>query len=582
MMPFLPTAKQFDSAGPGRTIGPSLLALLLCHCCISLPGQGVDADEDSLGNSLLPPAIAEEVRSIIRINDPRWVVDQVDTLITTMGLPDLYGRRLTAEVLFDAGHLRGIDLLRPSILAWRSGNAPLLAIIPIKDRAQFLDAFGQVAIIDRMLIRIGERDGTYIYSHNTEGGLDEYRLMILDGYAYLARTVSECRAMAEQPLPRLAEGPPLQVVTAGRAVAPLILQPLLQQSLIRRALGLSQDGIASWRDLLALTPIAEDLGQQINGMTLTAQPAEVGAAFDLRVDAVGDTPLALWIATQTNRSSRLLPLVARPGDLASVHGAVRWNGELESIGRRTIDVLQQSQDPAVVAVRERLTVALERDLRSYFRQLDDSSAFAASLAVRTEMTDPEIGLFRLRPQLRLVKNMPQAAEFITILRSVDLLFRPDRVGDFGAVAGLVDYRCEDGWWRHRSIADRSKLIQVGAVDRVDLESASNHLVQEASRVHNTAGSNGVVVVHVHVDEVARQLAVANTRSVHLPEALDIQLIVRSDGRQGLQISTELPVEAVGRALGQAGIVPTLDWRRAPELDNGTGIGWSHLELDKKP
>ena len=47
------------------------------------------------------------------------------------------------------------------------GSGSLLAVIPLANRDEFLRNFGMVPVNDRLMLRIGERDGTIIYSINT-------------------------------------------------------------------------------------------------------------------------------------------------------------------------------------------------------------------------------------------------------------------------------------------------------------------------------------------------------------------------------------------------------------------------------
>ena len=107
----------------------------------------------------------------------------------------MFGRALYLSNGYD-----GIDLTRPSLIGWRPGPAGLVAVIPIKDRKRFLDGFGVAPGGDAPLVRVGDSEGTVKLTQIHGGQHDEYRLLVTNDTAYLARTPEECRQLSLHPL----------------------------------------------------------------------------------------------------------------------------------------------------------------------------------------------------------------------------------------------------------------------------------------------------------------------------------------------------------------------------------------------
>ena len=177
-----------------------VLGWLLAWCLVMatwVPIHGLDWRAPTV--SPVPPMLSADAQSWLLINDPFILDEQLDVFARRAGFDTEPLRDQFAQWAYASRDMRGVDLERPSLLVWREGPAPLAAIIPIRDRAVFLDAFGQATTGQSPMVRVGERDGTLIFSQNSVDALWEYRLLVGENTVFLARTAEECRALAAQP-----------------------------------------------------------------------------------------------------------------------------------------------------------------------------------------------------------------------------------------------------------------------------------------------------------------------------------------------------------------------------------------------
>ena len=163
---------------------------------LAMPSQHLLQATEYNPDPAFPGPLAEEVQAVIRIADPLWLFDQTSRVSSAMEQSGAQFRNHLAALIYGSASLKGIDINQPVVLGWRRGDKPLVAVIPLSDRREFLRHFGRVTLDGRMLIRVGERDGTIVYSKNSLAGIIEYRLMIRENVAYLAGSVEECELMA--------------------------------------------------------------------------------------------------------------------------------------------------------------------------------------------------------------------------------------------------------------------------------------------------------------------------------------------------------------------------------------------------
>ena len=233
-----------------------------------------------------------------------------------------------SRLLYRCRSTDGIDLTRPALLAWRSGAAPLVAIIPLANRRQFLDAFGVSLGEHAPLIRIGERDGTVLYSQNTNDGLVEYRLLVSDQAAFLARTTEECRALSEHSVTTAAGDAPWSFTATTAFLAslssdPTALLPASFSPVLPHGLG-RQLALALWRELIG----------QLSGATIELRPeGENGMHLAVTLRSQADSQLGVWVGNQRNQPGRMLSLVRSPAKWFTVSGSILWQGQAERLGQ---------------------------------------------------------------------------------------------------------------------------------------------------------------------------------------------------------------------------------------------------------
>jgi hypothetical protein len=286
------------------------------------------------------PNPLEQADLSIRVRDGRWVDREVTRFAAAYGGDLIAMRAELARVLYRSRSFDGIDLGRPSVIAWRTGRAPLLAVIPVSDRVKFLNSFGVVDPGEPPLVRVGERDGTVIYRQNQPGGEWEYRLLVAANAAFLTRSVEECRQLA---------------ASVGSLVAEPFAAPV--EATLRRS-GLSSPHIpgTDWLSTLPALPMDlaeiskvpglltqawQGLSSQTASVTFTAQSGPQGdLRLTARLIAKPDTPLAGWIPTQRPSAERLAGQLRTPATAMMISGRLTFQGQLERWAFEQADVLR--------------------------------------------------------------------------------------------------------------------------------------------------------------------------------------------------------------------------------------------------
>lgn len=506
----------------------------------------LNASEAPPAAAALPAAIGEGVVAVVRVDDTRWLMGQLDAALGGNGAVASIARSGLAELLFGCRSMASIDDTRPSLIAWRGGDAPLVAMIPFRDRDRFLQDFGGLQLVDRLLVRTGEREGTVVYNQVTPQGTWEYRLILRNGYACLARTKAECELLADAGLEIDVDAPPLRVEWRGGFLAEALA--IDADALVGDIGGeaqamagpLAEAVRSSWRGLL----------DQISLLQLHLAPGEQGdVRVHLACDARADSALATWISRQSNAGSRLLPLVVRPGDLLSGHGSLRWQGELERLGRSL------GRELADTLGREVFTEQMDADMRGYFALLDRQGPFAFGVGIAADEK-------RISGVQRVVSEQPNAADLITLERGLDALFvdEGDELGEFDSVSGLLSYRkvlAQEGApdLVTLSAAGRDHLLKVSAEDPQVALVELRTLIASLGETHVPQGAAGVFALRIHLDTV---LDVA-TRYLMKPtvafEPMAIDLACRVAGGRRLTLDLDLPLARLHEEVSRAGLMP---------------------------
>ena len=508
-------------------MGRHLLALLVCGACTFASGVQPVA-EPLLG----------EASAVLRINDLGWIERELTSYAATSGSDPAPLRGSLAQALFHSRSLAGIDTARPAVIAWRSGRSPLLAVIPLSDRRAFLDDFGAVSAGGAPLVKVGERNGTVVYTQNTDAGLDEYRLLVQDDCAYLARTVDECRLLATRP-PRIM---PAAAALTFRANGEFVRQPrALAPETLRAMLGPLPseplaDGMAAW--------VARGWNDFIDQIAFVS--AEIGPGGDGlvrlqgKVEAKADTVLAQWTAAQRNAASRLLPLVRGPDTVLVISGQFDWQGQLDRLGQRLTAA-------ARAAIGDAWTPQIEEAWRGQWEIADRAGPFA--LAVDAVLRAGKRGFVT-----RELREQPRAQELVGLQR----LLAQARTGASGATVeaitagGLSGFRIvRAGQPDEVTVADDRRQLSVQS-DGGDAVAAITALVATLARpLPPPTGAPAVVAVLLDLTGVVRAAEQgAEGVPLVLPQ-VDCALAIKATPQGNLVAELDIPLQRVAVLMREA-------------------------------
>lgn len=280
-------------------------------------------------------SLSESLEAQIRIADALWLDRELTRFSAALGRDSKSLRRSLAQALYHTRTLDAIDTARPAAFMWSKGNAPLQAIIPIQvdKRRQFIDEFGIMGAGEAPLVRVGDRDGTVIYTQNHVDGLREYRLLVIDSVAFLARNAEECRKLAGRAATILpVVGSDVAPVTMTCSGAWLREHDLLAWSWSPRL------PLYSWLPNAELLTSAQQavLGQ-IESMSCEIRPSAGGKArLTTRFVAVAESELAAWIATQQDQGNRLQPQIGGAETAFKISSHIIWQDKLGQIAARLL------------------------------------------------------------------------------------------------------------------------------------------------------------------------------------------------------------------------------------------------------
>lgn len=495
-------------------------------------------------------AVLADALAVLRINDARVVERETTQFAATLGIDPGPIRAAVGRLLFRSAGLDGIDLTRPSLMAWRPGPAPLVAIIPLKDRRLFLDQFGDSAGSDAPLIRVGEREGTVVYTQNGNDGLSEYRLLVSDRAAYLARTVEECRQLATRPLQPSLTDPPL-VFTAGSAwLAKLSFDPagwlggargdvpdlsaMLQLAVIRGLAG------AAWAEL----------APQLTGLVVELRPDADGMIrFQTRVQALPDSPLAIWISNQRNQPTRLLPVVAGAKAAMTLAGNIVWQGQVDRAAQPLVELLK-------TMAGARWSAVVEETWHSICAIVDRCGPFALALDLDTKGT-------ALNSELRLAGEQPRAGELTTYLAS--LIQAVSGTAGTPLVAGGTGFKVQPPGGVPAAVVGTERWLVATRSSSNDAEAVAAAVVARGATLAAPEGAAGVFMLGLNLTQVARvlsQLLGGTPQPVLLPAACT--LVVKTAGPGQLAIDALVPLQKVAQLVRDTALLQLTGNEPAPK------------------
>ena len=305
------------------------------------------ADPFAQGGTSTPisnPLAADAIEAEIRIADAPWLDRELTRFAAALGRDAKSLRRQLAQALYHTKSLDAIDTTRPALFVWRRGVSPLQAIIPITPdgRRQFIEEFGVMGAGQPPLVRVGDRDGTVIYTQNHPDGLREFRLLITDSVAYLARNVDECRKLAARSstlLPVVGSAAPVALTCSGDWL---------------RGSGLTEWGwsprlpVHGWLPAMNFLETARAAAlAQVESLTCEIRAAGDGRArISARITAQPQSEFAAWIASQQNLSNRILSQFTQSDTAIRIGLHLTWQDKLELFGASQSAALQNAAGAA--------------------------------------------------------------------------------------------------------------------------------------------------------------------------------------------------------------------------------------------
>lgn len=474
-------------AGNSRTTR-ALLRVLLAAAFVC---AGAVAGEARAGKG---PAALADALAVLRVNDPRLLDRETTQFAAGLGINPAPLRAAMANLLFRSRTLDGIDLSRPALMAWRPQEPSLVAVIPLSDRRSFLDNFGAGFGGDAPLIRVGERDGTVVYTQNGNDGLLEYRLLVSDRAAYLASTTALCRDLAEYPLQPLTSEAPL-VFTAnsgflvglgaerdGLADGLSPEQQKAMEALAPGAIGLQKATRAGWQAFLG----------QLLSAELSIRPDAQGTLnFALHAQARPDSALAVWIANQRNQPSRLLPIVRTDKTVFSLAGNIVWQGQAERLGKIFADPLKDTY-------QERWNAMVEENWTAMWGLVDRAGPFAMAADVDLKDGKPI-------SETRYLGDQPKAQEVMSLITLVSQGLT-GMVGEAVTAGNASGYREQDTNGERVLVANERHLVSVQSNMRSAVE-AAGEIVTRSQTIGAPEGQAGVLQFSTNLTPMIRTMAV---------------------------------------------------------------------------
>lgn len=484
------------------------------------------------------PQILASAHAVLRINDPFWLERELSGFANTAGAKDNQLRSVVAQFLYGARSLIGIDLNRPAIIAWREGPSPMVAIIPIAAglRQQFMKDFGAVGLGPPM-VQMGQRDGTTIFSQVGDKGVSEYRVLVMNETAYLARTPAECVALAAMPLAVINNRlPKLEFEASGTFLAggPGAFQ--LPTPDVEGAA--AQAGVAALSYALGAMPA---LIEQVQSVSCSLAPGQVEDSWLISAHTVAriGTPLAQWMANQRNQASRLLPALTSDSTVATLHGGISWQGELERLG---VD-LAAEMGPHLGA--QRWNQGVEEAWNQQWAILDEQGAFAAAFDLV-----PAAGGHPSSRSSRFICEQARGAELAALEQTIASALAPDGQAvvttevAVGERTGLQRALPGDGRSAVR-VATESHVIEVQSdpprADQPDLPALAADTLLRLQQAGPPVGTPGLFVLRLELTRLVRGLLPDDDIPDPVLEDVAFEFSCKTAAQSSLGFEMELPL-----------------------------------------
>ncbi|MBA3709086.1 MAG: hypothetical protein H0W83_09740 [Planctomycetes bacterium] len=480
--------------------------------------------------SRLDQPVLKEAAAMLRVNDGLWIERQASMLIASAGQDAKSVRETIARALYCSASLEGIDLGRPAVVAWRPGRSALTAVIPVANRRVFVDNFGAMPAGEPPLVRVGDRDGTVVLTQNRNGGRDEYRLLVSDNTAYLARTADECRLLAAKPLPQPVDDAVLSFTAWGPFTDRLPYGIPLDLPLVQR--WLPAEGTAA---AVILQQAGSSLVTQLASWSWQIRHAPNGAQITASLQLLPDSQCAEWLRSQSNQANRLASVVRTPATVAQVSGMFSWQGQCEAFG--------QSLVPQMKAIAgEHWTLATDAAWHSAWSLFDRTGSFAFA---RDHAPDGSEG------SVAAVEQMQAQILCANIAAIVPVLFdRTVAEAKVGALSGATFASADGKGPVQAVIATERHLIAASGARPPEALAAAGTLAGRTATSVPPAGAVGLMSCWIDLTRWVREEAKERLDpDLPLPQvAIDV---VMKAGRDEIVVESVLPLSDIAQLLNKS-------------------------------
>jgi hypothetical protein len=504
---------------------------VIAGCCM---GYGFAAEIPARVNPLA------DALGILKVNDPRLLDRETTQFAAGLGIDPAPMRDGLARLLFQSRNLAGIDLSRPALLAWRKKAPHLVAIIPLADRRSFLDNFGASFGNEAPLIRISEREGTVVYTQNTNEGLLEYRLIVSERAAYLGRNIADCRALSEVQLPPVTNEAPLYFRASAEYIQQFKSDLSSTQNAPEYTKALQVFGESIQRFRQHLQQAWNGLLDQINYCEVSIRPDNDGKLHVvMTVTAVPESQLSVWISNQRNQPSRLLPIVARTDSVITAAGNIAWQGQAEQLG-------QLFQPIAAAQAGNRWNEQVEENWTAMWRLADRAGAFAWAADVEAVAGQAKI-------EMRSLVEQPRAQDMLSLLTLVSQASDP-RIGEVVAAGSATGYRYHLPEGDQVMVANERYLFSILSNKR-DPVLVAQEITDKSLQLDAPVGQPGIIALTMNATPYVQMLVslMGGTSQPGLP-VTNIMLTAKTALPGQLVIEGIFPASQFAQLLRDSGIM----------------------------
>lgn len=535
------------------------MCVVLCMATGLLRELSAVEEDKQLWAHGLPKSMLKNVIAMLHINKPQELIGTIESTATDAGITMDSPLKFIAKYFYHSRNVSGVDIDRPMVVMWRKGRAEMSAIIPIYDRKLFFNNFARVKVMNGVMVRIGEKEGTTVYMHNTPDGMIEYRLLVRDHTAYFARNKHECELLAESELKQEVDKPFLRFYIDK----PYDFLPHFDEFIASRNNKLITEigsVIVSEYNLLL---------QQLRSIEITAEIL-TNKTFRVQtlVEVVQESALHMWISRQQNQSSRLLSVLDYPQSVLALYGNVSWSGGIKEMGVRIAKIIERSYPLDAQAI------VMAKAFSSWCALADRRGAFATTVHLNT----PTEGVLDVR-QVSLLEQT-RALELVGYQQILDahLAQYSEQIraslarifGDFRkqkpvevSISDLTAIGDYQGYWLdpQQGQSDKRQLRQLRMAsdahyveltsyeDKKSTSRRSLAIIEELETSATTPiGQAGIIVAHLNLHHILREISNLGGGIGYVIPVAEMHAALLIDNEDRLRLRLEIPVADTAKAI----------------------------------